>query len=250
MGETTDPSAGLVQVAPNSFGSNQCMSGDCLRLGGYSSGNFGAERSVDLAGATTATLSYTWGVDTGEGYYAEGVQPKVQVWNDGGATWVTLHSLPEGQEGPTDQAAAWDISAYADANTKIRFITDATADIQGFVFFDNIQIETDAVPPLSNVIVNSTGDLGDNNIGDDVCDTGGTIGVDPECTLRAAIQEANASAAVDTIEFDIPGSDPNHSLGVWTITPGSGFDPLSTRSPSTGRRRRDTRPTPTPLRPP
>ena len=96
IGEATDASAGMVQVAPNSFASNQCLAGDCLRLGGYSGGSFGAERPVALAGATSATLSYTWGLDTGEGYYAQGVSPKVQVWDSVGNAWVNLHSLPPG----------------------------------------------------------------------------------------------------------------------------------------------------------
>ena len=43
-------------------------------------------------------------------------------------------------------------------------------------------------------IVNSTADVVDQNIGNGVCDTGNLVGSDPECTLRAAVQEANASA--------------------------------------------------------
>ncbi|NNC93132.1 MAG: DUF2341 domain-containing protein, partial [Acidimicrobiia bacterium] len=54
------------------------------------------------------------------------------------------------------------------------------------------------------IVVNSTGNAGDNNVGDDICDTGGVIGADPECTLLAAVQEANGSANVDTIHFNIP----------------------------------------------
>ncbi|MEM7271833.1 MAG: hypothetical protein AAF547_02030, partial [Actinomycetota bacterium] len=66
--------------------------------------------------------------------------------------------------------------------------------------------------------VNSTGDSVDTNIGDDLCDTGTTnADGDPECTLRAAIQEANASSLADTIRFLIPTSDSGHSAGVWTI---------------------------------
>jgi len=79
------------------------------------------------------------------------------------------------------------------------------------------------------VVVNSTGNLGDSVLGDGVCDTGGTVGLDPECTLRAAIGHANATAGDDVIEFDIPVGDGGHSGGVWTITPsGSALPPLST----------------------
>ncbi len=65
--------------------------------------------------------------------------------------------------------------------------------------------------------VNSTGDDGDADVGDGACDTRGTIlrdgNPETECTLRAAIQEANATAGTDTITFDIPGG------GVPRITP-------------------------------
>ena len=70
----------------------------------------------------------------------------------------------------------------------------------------------------SATIVNSTGGTADASPGDNVCDTGGTNAEgSPECTLRAAIAEANASSVVDTIHFDIPISDGGHSGGIWTI---------------------------------
>lgn len=47
-------------------------------------------------------------------------------------------------------------------------------------------------------VVNSTADGGDVNVGDGVCASGGGA-----CTLRAAIQEANALAGHDAIEFSI-----------------------------------------------
>ncbi len=60
----------------------------------------------------------------------------------------------------------------------------------------------------STFIVNSVGDAGDQDLSDEVCNTGGTIfGAEMECTLRAAIEQANfTTAGLDTIEFDIaPG---------------------------------------------
>ena len=71
-------------------------------------------------------------------------------------------------------------------------------------------------------VVNSTGDASDNNPGNGVCFTGAnnTQG-QPACTLRAAIQEANALAGADVIKFDMPVTETGHSGGVWTITPGS-----------------------------
>jgi uncharacterized delta-60 repeat protein/CSLREA domain-containing protein len=58
--------------------------------------------------------------------------------------------------------------------------------------------------------VNSTGDASDASPGDGVCDTGGTNSEgDPECTLRAAIEEANALGG-GSVNFGIPNSDPGH----------------------------------------
>jgi CSLREA domain-containing protein len=52
--------------------------------------------------------------------------------------------------------------------------------------------------PAGTHQVNSTADVVDATI-NGVCDTGGTINGDPECTLRAAIQEANLTAGADLI---------------------------------------------------
>ena len=52
--------------------------------------------------------------------------------------------------------------------------------------------------------VNSTGDGGDSDTADGVCDDG-----TGKCTLRAAIEQANASVGKDTIAFNIPGAGPH-----------------------------------------
>jgi CSLREA domain-containing protein len=68
---------------------------------------------------------------------------------------------------------------------------------------------TVAAALATSFVVNDTGDGGDSSLADDVCmDAGGN------CTLRAAIQQANATAGADTITFSI-GSGPV------TIQPGA-----------------------------
>ncbi len=62
--------------------------------------------------------------------------------------------------------------------------------------------------------VDSTGDGADFSTADGVCDTDDSDGDGP-CTLRAAIEEANANAGSDTINFSISGADPH------TISPSS-----------------------------
>jgi titin len=64
--------------------------------------------------------------------------------------------------------------------------------------------------------VNSTEDHADALLTGDQCDTGYTVleaGGVPECTLRAAINQANYTTGADVINFAIPGS------GVKTIAP-------------------------------
>lgn len=54
-------------------------------------------------------------------------------------------------------------------------------------------------------VVDSTADTADSNPGNGVCaDAAG------DCSLRAAIEEANANTGADTINFDVPSSDANH----------------------------------------
>ncbi|HNT25312.1 MAG TPA: Calx-beta domain-containing protein [Anaerolineales bacterium] len=47
--------------------------------------------------------------------------------------------------------------------------------------------------------VNSTADEVDSDLDDSTCDTGNTVGGEPECTLRAAIQQANRSPGHDLV---------------------------------------------------
>jgi CSLREA domain-containing protein len=61
--------------------------------------------------------------------------------------------------------------------------------------------------PLTTITVNSNGDQGDADTGDGICDTTGTRSGDPysgNCTLRAAIETANANGTADTINFSGP----------------------------------------------
>jgi hypothetical protein len=65
--------------------------------------------------------------------------------------------------------------------------------------------------------VNFTGDLPDLNPGDGVCDV--TTSTENTCTLRAAIQETNATPELDVIHFAIPEAFRDPSSGVATISP-------------------------------
>ena len=81
-------------------------------------------------------------------------------------------------------------------------------------------------PTPSSVVVNSTADTSDSNAGDGICSTGSTNsqGVSA-CSLRAAIEEANASAAVDRIVFSIPPAEGGYQNAgsYWQIAPTSAY---------------------------
>jgi len=93
-------------------------------------------------------------------------------------------------------------------------------------------IQTDSV-----LTVNSTKDRVDERPGNGRCSTGVRIvhkdgGIEQECTLRAAIQEANATTEADTINFGIlrrKGTNCTAKTKVCTISP---RPPRWIRSPS------------------
>lgn len=68
--------------------------------------------------------------------------------------------------------------------------------------------------PIESFVVNSTGDDSDADTADGLCDTHTSEGI-PECTLRAAIEQANANDGKDIITFNIPTPGPH------IIQPGS-----------------------------
>ena len=141
-----------------------------------------------------------------------------------------ISSTSGGLVGPLDNNDRFGIDVAGigdlDGDGSIDFVVGAFLDDDGNSGYGAAYVLFGGPSPV--VTVNSTGDAVDATPGDDVCDTGGTNSDgDPECTLRAAIAEANASAVVDTIEFDIPAGDPGHNAGTWTFTPASLYPPLS-----------------------
>ena len=92
-----------------------------------------------------------------------------------------------------------------------------TEDLGGGAYGSTSEFSAAVAVGPAGFAVNSTGDSTDASAGDGYCDTGGlnTDG-DPECTLRAAIEEINALAlATVDVDFAIPATDPGHAAGVW-----------------------------------
>ena len=98
----------------------------------------------------------------------------------------------------------------------------ATEDVGSNNFVANSEFSAWVVVLDGNPVVNSTGDAPDVLVGDGICNTGATNSLGAtECTLRAAIEEANATPGKANVTFNMPVTEIGHAGGIWTITPTS-----------------------------
>ncbi|MEK6301734.1 MAG: C25 family cysteine peptidase [Acidobacteriota bacterium] len=123
-------------------------------------------------------------VDANTGW-AVGAGGLILMSTDGGASWT-----------PETSGVATELRRVFFVNANVGYAVGASGTI----------LKRTDVP--ATFVVNSTGDGQDSNLGDELCNDG-----TGDCTLRAAIQQANASAGANTINFNIAGA------GVQTITP-------------------------------
>ncbi|MDP9476674.1 MAG: hypothetical protein M3R38_13485 [Actinomycetota bacterium] len=110
--------------------------------------------------------------------------------------------------------------------TNVERVVKTKARVLGFVLAALLTawvlIAAGSARAATTFTVNSMADLGDKSSADGLCDTGRfVLGAGPECTLRAAIQQANAASGADTINFGIPGT------GVKTIAPKLGLPSIT-----------------------
>ena len=93
----------------------------------------------------------------------------------------------------------------------------------GFTWIPDLGVQVTA-----GLEVNSSADDDDAVPGNGTCNTGGLNAIgQPECTLRAAITEANAGGTPASISFDLPVADAGHGSGVWTIAPATPLPVIS-----------------------
>ena len=135
----------------------------------WASNNVGAWRQADLSGATSAVLSFDWAMLKTQ----SGDQARLQISTDG-ATWTTLDTF----DGPLDhssmQSASYDISAFIDSDTRIRFETVSGFSSNEVLFVDNVRIEifstqltTTSLSPVKDTYIasgNPTDNFGAVNI--------------------------------------------------------------------------------------
>ena len=114
-----------------------------------------------------------------------------------------------------ERIASLDVSGNPVAVLPMRLNADALSDLV-VLHAGSITPAVVLTTAAATFTVNSAGDTPDASPGNGICaDSGGN------CTLRAAIQEANALAGADTINFAISGA------GVHTITTGSSLPTIT-----------------------
>ncbi|HMB91747.1 MAG TPA: FG-GAP-like repeat-containing protein, partial [Rhodothermales bacterium] len=112
--------------------------------------------------------------------------------------------------------------AVAEGEQLVATATDADGNTSEFSAAVGIAVAS----PLFTV--NATDDEPDMTPGDGFCVTGQTNSAgETECTLRAAIEEANAFAGADSIHFAIPASDLGCSGGTCVIQPTSALPDIT-----------------------
>ena len=94
-------------------------------------------------------------------------------------------------------------SSSAANDGKIR-VQDGDTLTVTFFKSDHVTVISSTSATIVLPTVNSTGDGGDSNAGNGICDDG-----TGSCTLRAAMEEANARSGADTIHFNIAGAGPH-----------------------------------------
>ena len=132
IGEATNASFGNVRVATT----GTVVAGPYLSIGLDSAG-VGISREVDLSGATTATLSFTYEENT----TSFGGQVTLEVFE--GASWNTLQVYnidTDNYVGAVGVFESFDISAYAAANTQVRFMVTQAAS-GDLMYIDDIKID-------------------------------------------------------------------------------------------------------------
>ncbi|MCA9425308.1 MAG: right-handed parallel beta-helix repeat-containing protein, partial [Candidatus Omnitrophica bacterium] len=196
-------------LAPNAFGDGVTPNdpGD-PDTGPNNHQNFPVITSASLTG----TLDIAYSVDslnTNSAYPLTAEFFLTDIDGEEGRTYIGSDEYADGAGMRT--ASINPASAVSPGDRIVATVTDANGNTSEFSA--NVLVGGMAV---TNVLtVNSTGDSPDSNPSDGVCSTGNMVGSDPECTLCAAIQQANALGNAsennpDEIRFAIPADDPNH----------------------------------------
>ncbi len=130
-GEADGPTTGKMQVVADV----QCAAGNCFQFGGGGGGAATAvTREVDLTGATSATLTFSYlrTVDSNGGNI------RVQISGDGGTSWTNLQTYTMNGNDASQVPQTFDVTAFIAINTQVQFVR--SGNVRRFFLADNIEI--------------------------------------------------------------------------------------------------------------
>jgi len=143
----------------NASSGNIRITGNRLRFEEISKNDERIQRSVDLNGASSATLSFNWETSELDGSGGNSEELSIQI-SSNGTSFTTIGTFRGDQSGTFNQ----NILAYASANTTVRFINVSNWQYgdweeDEYVYIDNFLISATFPPPtpimeINNVTVN------------------------------------------------------------------------------------------------
>ncbi len=139
-------------------------------------------------------------------FTAEAATAGSRTWNFDGSTSAAFAPSTlvryKWEFGDPDNTIAFGAKASftypKDAKYTVKLTVTDSVNVEDFVTKD--------IDVVSSLIVNSTGDAANASNSGEACDTGNKVDNKPECTLRAAIEAANASGKAQPIAFAIAGT--------------------------------------------
>ena len=130
-GESDGPTSGQFQVVADA----QCAAGNCFQIGGGGSGPPShVSREVNLSGATSATLTFSYRRGAGN----NGGSVQVSASSNGGTTWTILDTYNMNGTDVSQIQETFDLTPHIAANTQIQF--KRFNNLQRLFYADNVQI--------------------------------------------------------------------------------------------------------------
>lgn len=134
VGENNGAGAGAIRVEANS----DCAYANCLEIDAGLLSTAGAWRQLGLAGADSVILRLHT--------RRQGGNWRLEISGNGGASWQTLKSTASANDS-NQVRDAFDISAYAAANTRIRITSNSVLGLgRKDVYIDDVQVEATCGP--------------------------------------------------------------------------------------------------------
>ena len=113
----------------------QCAAGNCFQFGGGGGGpSTEVSREVDLSGALSATLTFSYRRSVG----GNGGSIKVEASNNGGTSWTTLQTYNMNGSDGSQIPQTFDLTPYLTSNTQVRFVR--TGNVKRLYYADNLEI--------------------------------------------------------------------------------------------------------------